>query len=380
MDPFTTVRVNMGSITMVGVGGNNGALNSGLVVHQGSVVESTNGGSINLTGTGGSGGSAGMGIRVLFGGIVRTTGAGSIALTGTGGTSVSGTINYGVSLDNISSVTINGSGPIAINATAGANAPAFFTSGGTNRIGFDGVNTYSGNIIINADSMSVANAIIQTTSTATLRQKSNGQLINLGAADSAGTLGLTDAELDQVTAGTVQIGDANSGAITVSAIISPLNYQTLAFGNNVVFAATGGFSADVGPTAATYEKMTVTGTATLTAGATLSVAAIGGYVPAPADSFILLANDGADAITGIFNGLPEGALVNVGGVNKKITYVAVTGKDVVLVNPAVFPPLATTLAASGMSNTVATLNGTVNPGGAATTAWFEWGTAVNNYS
>src|SRR3954452_5712966 len=36
-------------------------------------------------------------------------------------------------------------------------------------------------------------------------------------------------------------------------------------------------------------------------------------------------------------------------------------------------PVATILAASGVSNTVATLNGTVNPGGAATTAWFEWG-------
>ena len=40
----------------------------------------------------------------------------------------------------------------------------------------------------------------------------------------------------------------------------------------------------------------------------------------------------------------------------------------------------TTLAATGMSNTVATLNGTVNPNSAATTAWFEWGPAANNYS
>ena len=34
-------------------------------------------------------------------------------------------------------------------------------------------------------------------------------------------------------------------------------------------------------------------------------------------------------------------------------------------------PAAVTLAASSVSNTVATLNGTVNPGGTATTAWFE---------
>ena len=36
-------------------------------------------------------------------------------------------------------------------------------------------------------------------------------------------------------------------------------------------------------------------------------------------------------------------------------------------------PVVTTAAATSVSNTVATLNGTVNPGGADTTAWFEWG-------
>ncbi len=41
-------------------------------------------------------------------------------------------------------------------------------------------------------------------------------------------------------------------------------------------------------------------------------------------------------------------------------------------------PVATTAAATGLSNTVARLNGTVNPGGAATTAWFEWGLYVLN--
>ena len=42
-------------------------------------------------------------------------------------------------------------------------------------------------------------------------------------------------------------------------------------------------------------------------------------------------------------------------------------------------PVVATGAATGVSNTVASLNGTVNPNGSATTAWFEWGlNAVNN--
>ena len=54
---------------------------------------------------------------------------------------------------------------------------------------------------------------------------------------------------------------------------------------------------------------------------------------------------------------------------------AVFGSLLLFVQPvsAATAPTATTQAAAGMSNTVATLNGTVNPGGTNTTAWFEWG-------
>ena len=47
-----------------------------------------------------------------------------------------------------------------------------------------------------------------------------------------------------------------------------------------------------------------------------------------------------------------------------------------------YPPTATTAAASPVGNSTATLLGTVNPGGFATSTWFEWGTTTNygNYS
>ncbi|HKU73552.1 MAG TPA: zinc-dependent metalloprotease family protein [Pyrinomonadaceae bacterium] len=41
------------------------------------------------------------------------------------------------------------------------------------------------------------------------------------------------------------------------------------------------------------------------------------------------------------------------------------------------PPIATTAAASNINLTSATLNGTVNPNGSPTDAWFEWGTSAN---
>jgi hypothetical protein len=62
---------------------------------------------------------------------------------------------------------------------------------------------------------------------ATLRPKTAGQAINLGGADAAGTLGLTAAELNRITAGTLRIGDSTAGLITISQAISPSGTSTL---------------------------------------------------------------------------------------------------------------------------------------------------------
>jgi hypothetical protein len=52
------------------------------------------------------------------------------------------------------------------------------------------------------------------------------------------------------------------------------------------------------------------------------------------------------------------------------------GGDLVLVTPAL-PPLATTLAASAISATNATLNALINPNGGAATVYFNWGATTN---
>ncbi len=81
-------------------------------------------------------------------------------------------------------------------------------------------------ITIVADSLNLASpaAISAGAGTVTLRQRTNGTLINLGGNDvltaARSPSGLTDAELDTITAGTIQIGDTNSGTLTVSALIS----------------------------------------------------------------------------------------------------------------------------------------------------------------
>ena len=84
--------------------------------------------------------------------------------------------------------------------------------------------TNGGTITLNADSMDLFSGSINAGSgNVTLEQLTNGTLINLGGADTAGTpatLGLTNAELGLVTAGTLTIGDGSSGTITITAAIT----------------------------------------------------------------------------------------------------------------------------------------------------------------
>src|SRR5207247_8423093 len=78
-----------------------------------------------------------------------------------------------------------------------------------------------GGVTLIADNMAINGTVDAGTARATLHQFENGTAIDLGGSDSAGTLGLSDAELDQITAGTLQIGDANSGDVTITAAITP---------------------------------------------------------------------------------------------------------------------------------------------------------------
>jgi hypothetical protein len=195
-------------------------------------------------------------------------------------------------------------------------------------------------------------------------------LINLGAADSAGTLGLSDAELDLVSAGTLNIGDANSGALTVSAAItrSAATVLNLASGANIdlstgsldsaggnatlnpgtnVFASNSGVDVTTGaastltiPSADSlkividgatadsgFTQLNVAGLIDLT-GAALSLS--GGYTPLTNDILTIVNNDGVDAVTGTFSGLAEGAVVTFNGIPLTVSYVGGSGNDVTL--------------------------------------------------
>lgn len=80
-----------------------------------------------------------------------------------------------------------------------------------------------------------------------------------------------------------------------------------------------------------YDQLNVYGTVNLAGMALhLSVAIPPGEPVSLGQEFIILVNDGTDAIVGTFAGLPEGSLISAGGYEFRLSYVGGTGNDVAL--------------------------------------------------
>jgi uncharacterized repeat protein (TIGR01451 family) len=340
----TSVTENTGTgvINILGRGGNDAAgAQYGFRTNTGALVRGgTTGDAVTITGAGGVTGGNGI---FIPNGSVRSLG-GNILFTGIG----TGSAGTGNTIQNTGIVSPAAGGNVVLDATvaAGASVHAFnlftidvnptgaFTSGG-------------GSITVIADTMGLGTTgsgpsfLDAGTGTVSLRPKTPGQPIILGtssASPTAAGLELSDAELDRVVAGTLQIGDSNSGAITITNVISPLSYQTLSIGKAAAFTTggtTGGFDSDV-TSATVYEKIQVAGAVAINPAATFTVTAQGGFVPAAGDSFTIIENTSGSATTGNFTGKPEGTTVPVGGVNKILTYAGGAGSnDVMLLGSGV---------------------------------------------
>jgi len=140
------------------------------------------------------------------------------------------TVNGNLTVVNTAAVNDVDAGSSTVNLTAGGNN--IFTNNAGAKI------TGTGGVTITANSMTLnAGSVINSGSNITTLQPNTAvRLINLGGADvAATTLGLTSAELNTVTAGTLRVGKNNAGNITVSTTIAPSGTNTLSLitGGNV---------------------------------------------------------------------------------------------------------------------------------------------------
>lgn len=351
------------------------------------LVEGTGGGSGN--------GSNNYGVRLENASRITNAGMGAgatVTVNGTGGNALgTGGSNHGVGVHSNDARITSSGGNIAVTGTAGGASSFAVAIWDNGRIsGTTGTPT----VTVNGDSMeftSIPTSIDAGSNTVNLFTRTAGTLINLGGGDvlsgSPLTLGLFDDELDRVTAGTLNIGKANSGAVTTSSDITrpAATVMSVVSGGDIVVANgqidTGGGTLLLDPgvspfavkptksgidtTASTlsfasdlaieingttvdsgYNQLNVVGAVNLTG---VNLLTSGSYTPVNGDWFTIVENDGTDPITGIFTGLAEGATISnflSSGLNAKITYLGGDGNDVVL---TVGTPLAVTFAVNDVS-------------------------------
>lgn len=124
----------------------------------------------------------------------------------------------------------------------------------------------------------------------------------------------------------VNLGLSGDKAVTLALGASP---GQVVVNGNVTLTSNDTLPIEINGTnpANAFDNLIVNGTVAL-GNATLTLS--GPYVLNPADSFVIVSNDGSDPVSGIFGSLPEGSLVTLAGQQLFISYQGGDGNDVVL--------------------------------------------------
>ncbi|EMI55873.1 dockerin type I domain-containing protein [Rhodopirellula sallentina] len=149
-----------------------------------------------------------------------------------------------------------------------------------------------------------------------------------------GTISLNSPAGQITTPGTGDIGSASFTAQTL-AIDGELSVGgddtpgTLAIDANLTFSDTSSFNVDIFDTTPgiDFDQIAVTGTVTLNGATLVTSASLATNV---GQTIEIISNDGIDAVSGTFAGLPEGSTVDVGGLPFSISYTGGDGNDVTL--------------------------------------------------
>ncbi|HEY6191176.1 MAG TPA: YCF48-related protein [Bacteroidota bacterium] len=336
---------------------------------------------------------------------VTTTAASSVTtssatMNGTvnpNGVSTTGWFEWGTSstLSTFTSTSAQsvGSGTTAAPASANltglsANTTYYFRAAGQNSGGTQKGTILSFTTGANSPSVTTTAASSVTTSSATM----NGSVNPNGASTTAWFEWGTSSTLSTLTATTAQSVGSGTSASPVSANLTGLNLNTTyyyrAAGQN-----SGGTQKDAILSFTTGANLP-TVTTTAASSVTTSSATMNGTVNPNGVSTTAWFEWGTSSTLSAFTATTAQSLgsgtsaspvsANLTALTANTTYyyraagqnVAGTQKDAILsFTTGANAPSVTTTAASSVTTSSATMNGSVNPNGVSTTAWFEWGTS-----
>ncbi len=197
-------------------------------------------------------------------------------------------------------LTVGGAGNTTISTTA-ISGTGGLTKDGTGTVTLSANNTYTGTTTVSAETLVVNGS-----------QSSSAVSLNGGTLGGTGTVG---AITSTTSGGTVSPGQGGPGILSSGNV----NWSS---GSPGLLVQLNGTAPGTG-----YDQLSVTGTVNL-GGATLSGTL--GFSPTSGTTFTIINNDGSDAVSGTFAGLPEGSTVVLSGQTFQISYVGGTGNDVVL--------------------------------------------------
>ena len=197
-----------GTVTVDGTGGaSTGNINRGISLFGETATIGSSGAYVVLLGRGGGVGPAtfGVGVSLRGGADITVGGDGDLSIQGSGASTASDT-NHGVEFSD-STVSVN-NGDIRVTNTGGQMRLSGATS-------FETTSDSIFELITDDIRIDSTATISNPNGQVRFASKTTGREIDLGT-KSIGTLGLTDAELDRVTAGTLRIGDLTAAQIRIS--------------------------------------------------------------------------------------------------------------------------------------------------------------------
>jgi fibronectin-binding autotransporter adhesin len=270
------------------------------------------------------GGSAQTGAGTLSFSGSGTVTVGSLSLLGSRvGSSISGFI--GLPANDTLTFSVNRFNVISVPAPTGAEldvpasipspienisfSPAGIAKTGSGQMHLSANNSYKGATIISAGTLRVDGSQPRTT-----------VFVDGGTLSGIGTVG----NLYPEGGSAIVSPGASPGILTCS------NFNAGVSGPGTLQIELNGTTAGSG-----YDQLNVHGTVNL-AGITLNP--VLGYASAVGDQYTIINNDGSDAVTGSFTGLPQGKKLYIGQELFQISYTGGSGNDVVLARLTTPPP------------------------------------------
>ena len=263
------------------------------------------------TGVGGGGAGFGGGIFVHDGGSLTVAGGGNVSggsVTGGAGYQNGSAAGAGLFLMNETVTFAPDAGKTMLIADSsaddfgnGGSAGGSLVMNGAGTLELSGTSTFTGSTTVDDGLLKVTGSI------------ANSEV----SINSGGTLG----------------GGGTTGDVTVNSggTLSPGSSPGTLHTGDLTLNSGSHFTVEIaGTTAGTdYDQVVVTGTVTLN-GASLDLSLLNSFDPVAGDSFTIIDNDGADAVTGSFAGAAEGGFINSGAQTFEVSYQGGDGNDVTL--------------------------------------------------